>query len=319
MKTDLSTIRKPHTTYKVSKDEFEQFALLLNHGLDVDAAIELCFKDPSSIQDQLKKGTALLDILSTDSSFYFQCVKRLTQFVSLKDAIECTNQLNDVTKKLKSDAMKQLVYPIGLFMFSFFMILFFSQSIVPAMSIYTQDSMWMVTFLQTVYVCMFVIALGFVGYICFGYWYRPQLLVKFHLWQMILSYELSLFLRQFLHAGMHTMQMVEALQSLSIHKGMQVWIDNIYQQMLKGSRFEQALSKCERIDPTLIQYIKTGIHTSNIEQLLEAYERVTYTRITLYVKRKANLIQLISYVCVAIVVILFYQIMMLPLNMLNTF
>lgn len=68
-----------------------------------------------------------------------------------------------------------------------------------------------------------------------------------------------------------------------------------------------------------VLFVETGVLTSNLSKLFEIYVMKTQIELNSQIKKWTTGIQIFSYLCVAIVVFVFYQVMLLPLNMLNTF
>ena len=127
-------ILKHDLTCKISKEELVQFSLLLNKGLDTTFMIEICFRCHKSILAKLNEGEKLVSILTNGKENYFQILRILKDRLPFKEAIHCANEIDDVGKGWIKELIKTSIYPAFLFLFSFGMILFFQEMILPAMS-----------------------------------------------------------------------------------------------------------------------------------------------------------------------------------------
>lgn len=86
--------------------------------------------------------------------------------------------------------------------------------------------------------------------------------------------------------------------------------------LLKGETMMQALNKTH-IEKTLLRFFKIAIISSNCEEMLEGYLEMVQLKKTIAIKRFSRYIQLFSYSLIGVVMIFVYQILMVPMTMLQ--
>ncbi len=114
--------------------------------------IEICFRCHKNILAKLNEGEKLVSILTNGKESYFQILRILKDRLPFKEAIHCTNEIDDVGKGWIKELIKTSIYPAFLFLFSFGMILFFQEIILPAMSQLTSKQAFLfLSILQSVF------------------------------------------------------------------------------------------------------------------------------------------------------------------------
>ena len=72
-------------------------------------------------------------------------------------------------------------------------------------------------------------------------------------------------------------------------------------------------------DPLFMRCIQLGMHSSNLLHILPIYQSRVLYEIQTRIKKYILFVQLFAYTSVAILVLVFYQVLLLPLNLLQTF
>ncbi|MBR2990258.1 MAG: type II secretion system F family protein, partial [Solobacterium sp.] len=93
------------------------------------------------------------------------------------------------------------------------------------------------------------------------------------------------------------------------------WLSRaVSSSLLDGEDFVRALDRPE-LDRTLVRFIRIAVHSSDMEDMLDAYTALTEERIRQRCRRIAGVIQLIAYAMIGVMIILVYRIMLLPLSL----
>ena len=198
-------ISRQNTTYKISEDEMLNMAKLLDYGLDIEFIISVCFKNSEQIISSLQNGKSLISSLCVPSNPYRIYLSTFSKYLSLKDSMTCAIELQSNSKGFMSDFIKQLAYPFFIFIFSFSLIQFFSNSIVPSIIQYSNSdsSIFFLSLLKCIFTVVFM-GLCICGLICvclyvyppFCVWliktFHPKIVLQYISLQFVLMY-VSLF------------------------------------------------------------------------------------------------------------------------------
>lgn len=324
---DLFRINKQNSISKISPDELDQFELLLEHGLDIKTMIELSFKNSESILLELKKGNGLVpSIFSSNKDSLSKNILYLSNYMSLKDSIYCAKQIKNQSVGFLNELFQKTSYSIFIIFFCFFIIVFFSNSILPSMQFYANDDLLIhiILFLKYFYFLLFIIVCLFL-ILCILIYLNKDLYSfclkskKISILNSLVTLSFSILFRFLLKMGLSTHTSIQAIQEMDASFSNQLICRDLYDRFQKGNSLENAVASSYYIDPRLLKYITLGISNGNIIDMLVLYEKNTNLFIKNKIKRMSLFIQLFSYVSVGILVLVVYQIMLMPLNMLSGF
>lgn len=313
-------MHKPKSTFKVSKNELQNFLALSKSGLDILTVLKLSFPYSDQLIEELNRGIPLSEIfLAHSKDDLFQLLHILSAHMSFEKALDCANEIENASKKRKERFILQIAYPLFLFFFSYGLILFFSYSIVPSMMSYAESSsFWILDFLRIFYTLILFILFLFVLFFLLKK--KIKTLNKYCLNILFIKkYQSLLFSyiwKSLLDNGLVTSECFCVMENISKTRN-EAKLLNKY--LTSGYSLLQAIANTFKDLNLFYQFIETGLASSNLSNLLNIYIQRQEKDIDLTVKKLSKGIQLFSYLCVAIVVFVFYQVMLLPLNMLNTF
>lgn len=299
---------KPNTTIKISVDELEQFALLLDSGLDNKTMIEITFKDHEKIVQALQQGISLLDILSSQKGKTFETIQLLSKYLSLKETIQSIHTLSNSTSSLFKKLVKNALYPCFMFLFSYFMILFFSHVLLPAMKEYTDINSFLIMYILEFSFSFLLISLLIL------FLFRKRFFSKLSIVKKISTIRFAILLESLLTISLPTSQ---ALELLSQYKSIQDISLPIYENLQKGKTLLEILKTIPVMDSSFIPLFQIGLETDTTKLLHIYIEKTSYI-LSKDIKKISIIIQIIAYLSVGLMVLLIYQIMLMPLNMLNS-
>ncbi len=288
--------------------------------MDILTVLKLSFPYSDQIIAELNQGRALSQIFlehSNDSLFHLLHI--LSGHMSFEKALDCANVIEESSKKRKQKFVIQIAYPLFLFLFSYALILFFSNSIVPSMMTYAENSSFVIidvlsvfyTFILLILIVMFLMLIlrkkiKKLNQIFSSIYYVKvyQSLLFSYIWKSLLS------------NGLVTFECFRVMEDIPETKDL---AQSLNDSLARGSSLLQAISDTFKDLNLFYQFIETGMASSNLTHLLDIYNQRQEKEMDFILKKISKSIQLFSYLCVAIVVFVFYQVMLLPLNMLNTF
>jgi competence protein ComGB len=302
----------------------ERFRLLLNNGLDIQTMIELSFQDAPEILSRLEQGQELADILTGSmETRYNQSVRILSRCMPLEKALDSAERIEKATHDSFMNFFREIAYPLFIFVFCYGFILFFSSTILPTMSMYTENTNaeLFVGFLKLFYTLICVGVLSFAGIAKMISSSRAGIrwLHRFSWLRLYDTYQFSIYFHVLCETGLATTDCVELLTQLSRSKRIQIYAADLLSSIRHGVPMERALNDASQFDADFGRFISIGIHSSEISKLLSLYEQRAEHLLKQKIKHAAVGVQILSYLSVALLVFVFYQIMLMPLNMLSTF
>lgn len=288
--------------------------------MDILTVLKLSFPYSDQIIAELNQGRALSQIFlehSNDSLFHLLHI--LSGHMSFEQALDCANVIEESSKKRKQKFVIQIAYPLFLFLFSYALILFFSNSIVPSMMTYAENSSFVIIDVLSV-LYTFILLFFIVMFLLFIFRKRikklNQIFSSIYYVKVYQSLLFSYIWKSLLSNGLATFECFRVMEDIPETKDLAQSLNDC---LARGSSLLQAISDTFKDLNLFYQFIETGMASSNLIHLLDIYDQRQEKEMDFILKKISKFIQLFSYLCVAIVVFVFYQVMLLPLNMLNTF
>lgn len=145
------------------------------------------------------------------------------------------------------------------------------------------------------------------------------LCAKYAPYSIYVQYESTDFIRFFLQCvrmRVPTRESLKILSSIEQKPVIRFLADTIQQALSGGDSFEQALD-VPWLDPTLLRFLKIALYSSEMESILERYLEMAKHRSVRQCKRITRAVQILSYACIGVILILVYEVLMLPLQILT--
>ena len=134
-----------------------------------------------------------------------------------------------------------------------------------------------------------------------------------------IQYESTDFIRFFLQCvRMHvpTRESLRILASIEQKPVICFLARTIETALVNGDSFEEALD-VPWLDPSLLRFLKIALYSSEMESILERYLEMARQRSIRQCKRITKSVQILSYACIGVILILVYEVLMLPLQILT--
>ncbi len=310
---------------------------LLESGFTLQDAITILYdKNNKEIFDSLVKR--LNNGESITAFFHFYCPKKyqplFESFIQCMPFLESLSTCIEIVQaedKNRKEMIHGMFYPTMLFVGVIVGVYLFNELILPNMigllaGFQIQSNQYVL--LQSIirysirFLCMVVIFTGF------------MVLFLFQKKQIVRSYQLisqyfpngifvqtisSQFARFFLECQKRNISTKDTLEIL-MHVHEQPCVSYIasilHQHLLKGETMMQALLETH-IEKTLLRFFRIAIISSNCEEMLEGYLEMVQLKKVIAIKRFSRYIQLLSYSLIGVVMIFVYQILMVPMTMLQ--
>lgn len=320
-------MNRQNMTCSISRSEIKQFSLMLESGVDIETIIKLIFRDADSILNQLKEGTPLLKIFcENQKGLFFSYLNEIGQYTSLKKGIECVESIENSTSEVFKSIIKKIAYPYFLMVFAMAMIVFFSDYVLVEMSYYLNGSnlLFWISILKIVF-CLLLVCITSYFIILYIMLYKFSFLKKF----IHFFLRLSLFKRmnslQFVYiysclldTGLTTIDILSVMKKLHFCAG--GYLANLVLKELKrGMSFEESIKQQSYIDDSFKKMVTYAMRSNQSSLFFQMYINKCKNDLDLYIKKISIYIHSFSYLSIGALVLIVYQVMLLPLNMLNQF
>lgn len=313
---------RQNTIVLVYRDEIEQFAMLMNQGLPLDTLIHLTFKKDEEIITYLKEGMSLQEIFTLNQKkLYFKYLRILSGKLNLSDALDCVNKIEKSSNTFFETLLKKISYPFFLLIFAFFMILFFSDYVFVQMKDYISNRMVFV-FIHLLkwgfgFAILSMIFYLFLYYVLF-YKYNSKMKCPFQLMKKMISLQFVCMYQALDKSYTSTQEILETLACMDFSVVGKV-SNEILVYLKHGKSLEESFLEIEVFDSDFKKMLVYALTSNQMHVFFDLYMKKCSLDLEKSVKKISTGIQLFSYISIGILVLIVYQIMMMPLNMLNQF
>ncbi len=321
---------KQNTTLIFSNKELEYFASLLYSGCRFKEAVKLIGKDYSLIEQEIAAGkkpeTVIIEATHGKTK---QLLIFFTQVNSLPNAITATLKMINFEHDMRDKIIKKCTYPLFILLFSFVTVYLFSEYIIPQLLNNFGEktsSLFAIVLLikQTAIIIAVCFKLIIVFIICFIISYRfkivtiPFICIFFPLFKDFLAYRLSGYLFELNSTGLSTKECFIFLCKLKQNSSLYYLSMNIAEQLKQGMDLERIIETSSLLSKRFKLCYSIGSGTNTFEETLNQFNQISEERFNFYIRYISLAIQIIAYVFVAVLIICVYQIMLIPLNMLES-
>ncbi|MFV0382176.1 MAG: type II secretion system F family protein [Breznakia sp.] len=310
--------------------EWQYLSTLISKGYTIPQALSFMNMKDQEIISALKNGITIEEIIIKEADTIF--LKRLSFFVqimSLHEAISSGIHLYLFEQNLKRKFLKQSAYPLFIFFFSFITMHLFTSFILPQMmeNFPSENNHLLVIITivkQSMSIFLIVIFFCFLCVLVIGLFSK----MKFSCLRMFMdiipfvatypSFYLSVYLCELHKNGLSTKQSFHFLCKLD-KKTILHHVANIINKKLEnGIDLDTCIQKERFLSKRFKQYYALGSASNDFMNSLKHYSQIQEQQWFHTIQKLGITIQIISYAFVGILVICVYQIMLLPLQMLET-
>ena len=307
--------------------------MLLEKGYHFRDACMIIGKDSEVILEKLEEGKTVDEMLFLNhSGSFYEHIAFFLQFVSLQEAIKMTFTYLDFEENMKRQFLRKSLYPFFIFLCAVMTLLFFRGNILPMMQSgfeLEQDASFLQVVLDFLYILAILLLLGLSVLLFYLLIYR--LVPRFHHNCMLLliahcrwvkdywSYQFCAYLRILMQGGLSSKQVFSFLRTNGKKKMIAECAKRIEALLENGASLTDALAQCALLSKDLLQMIEIGSAASTLDTLLGQYLIKHQMQMEKRIKSCTIAITALAYGYVAVLVISVYQIMLLPLELLEQF
>lgn len=319
------------------KEDCEAIAKLLESGFSIkDALVVLKEKENEKAFDEIMHRLNNGESLHT--FFYLYCPKSyvvlfegMSQCMPFLDSLLTCIEMHQAIEKSQKQIIDGMLYPTLLFLGMAVGMYLFNALILPNMitllmgfQLETNHLLWMHKAIQWIaklllwgIVLLFLIVMTalekkhIVNTYCFVAKRFPDSILVHSVSAMF-----ARFFLECLKRNVSTQNTLHILSQVKQQPCVSYIAKEIDGHLMQGETLIEAIQKTH-IEKALLRFLKIAVFSSSSEEMLKGYLQMVEIRKQQAIKRYSTYIQLISYSLIAIVLIFVYQILMMPMTMLQ--
>lgn len=319
----------------MSEEDCEAICLYLHSGFTFQHAITFIQtkRNKRCVHQLLKK---LEDGESVDQIMIDLCPKKyrkllpaLLNLLPFSKALQLSVTLLHDQESFKRQTLSEVVYPLFLFIGTWCGVAIFTYFCFPILLSLMSGFAMKNTGLLIIHQLMKLLCIVVLCFVLFLLCCSACLMCKStKLWayltlcklvkgNLIQQYHSNLFARfyvQCMKSGCKTKETLKLLHHIQAYPFCQYFSQSIETQLTAGIAFHQAITHIP-IEPRLIQVLQIAMTSSTLESYLEGYLVMSHEKMKKHIRRITKGFQLVSYSSIAFIVIVVYQVLILPLSL----
>jgi len=326
----VGLIKNPHKVIlSFNLTQWMYFSQLISKGYSLRHTLQLLNKDDKHLIVAIEKGENIETIIRNS------CKGRLGVFVSfflhttsVANALNCAIAMYCFEQTLRKKLVKQTAYPLFILVVSFLSVILFSNVIIPQLvqNFEVKESIVfkIVEVINYVSLSLLLILIALICMIALCK-FSKRLTYRFGLFAIRyisvvrewMSYYLSNYLVELDHHGMSTKHAFQFLQDIKDQPLLYIVVKKIYFDLQNGVELMQSIQQTPMISKNFKLHFSIGSSTNTFAETLATYRDLQEKQWMNQIKRISIFVQLLSYSFVGILVICVYQIMLVPLQILE--
>lgn len=313
---------------KFRTNEWKSLAILLENGIGLEEALSLSFRNCDEIIEILNNGGNISEVKGIDKSFCYY-LRFFSSVASMEDAIATSLRLYELRRSIIIVIIRQSVYPLLLFCMSFILAFFFLSVIYPQLLQVTQSQpsflpvlvLNLIRFIFFFFVITLFLLIAVLLFLKGNADARCYLIVRFHKYSRVLrsitSYLFASFLYELMQAGIDTANAFTLMQTVEKNSILFPCVQEVKRLLESGFSYEEIIMSSDYFSAVFQKYFLIGYRASILTQTLQlfmAQELQTWKR---YLHVGGIVLQLFIYIIIGLLVYSVYQLLLMPLEMLN--
>lgn len=326
----VGLIKNPHkVTLSLNITQLMYFAQLISKGYSLHHALQLLNKDDEHILIAIEQGESIEKIIEDSCK---GCLKVFVTFflntTSIANALQCAIAMYQFEQDIRKKLIKQTAYPLFILVVSFFSVIMFSNVIIPQLIQNFEvdgsvifEIVSLINYLSLILLglLLLLIVLVVLCKLSKKLLYSGGLIFVRYIgvvreW---MSYYLSNYLIELDKHGMSTKHAFQFLQNVNDQPLLFIVVKKIYYDLQNGVEMMESIQNNPMISKNFKLHFTLGSSTNTFRDSLITYRDLQEKQWMNQIRKSSVLVQLISYSFVGILVICVYQIMLVPLQMLE--
>ncbi len=321
----------------IDETDLEALSSLISNGFTLQESMNLtesknnreCFRN---IRNMLEKGINPSEFFSlyVPAAYRFY-IQRFLKILPFSESLALAIEMIKEDRKLKNEYKKGLFYPCMLFTVTVAGIILFNELCFPPllsmMKGFHQDNTYLYSvriYLRTA--CLFITAAAAACISLLIFFRRKNHQVKgYQLLHSIfpdsvvtqyVSRQFVVFFRQCIRRNISTRQTMQILKDSKEKPVISMIAEEIDNSLRNGMSFSDALDT-PLLDSSLCRLLKIAVYSSDMDNMLDGYLEIAQKQAEIKCRRITAAAQVLSYISIGLILIIVYQLLMLPLQIIS--
>lgn len=331
MNKDISVKHKQKRILCFKTNQWLLFSSLLDSGYSFVKSLEIMNHKSKTIEELLNEGEDINKIvLQGQKGTFYKYLSFYLRFMSLSDSIKSAFKMIEFEKNCIKKIMDKCKYPIFILFLSFISIFLFSNYIIPQL-LNSFDSTESI-FISLLYLLKYITTILFLLFLLFivslilillntkiHKAFYTSIFFKISILKTYLSYYLCGYMRILNEQGLSSLQAFQYLCELNNKSYLSYLVHEINDELNKGIELNQIILTNKYLDNDFKMYFGIGFHNGTLNENLNLYLISAEIKIESLISIISTFIHTVSYSFIGILLICVYQIMLIPLEILEQF
>lgn len=316
--------------YMIRKNDLIDCAKLISKGYSLQESLRI-IGNYDFILTELSKGSTIEQFIQFKRDTFSKTLYFFIKISSFDQAVLSAFEYETFTRNLKNNWIKEISYPILLVTFTCLVYLFFNTYIYPQLQslILNQDRFILnhiLTIILRIYIFVFlnifIIILVYFLFIRKNEHYYSMIydrLVKIPVIRKLISYDYAMHSLVLMKRGISTKQVFDSLLLLKNNRLLSIPLKSMIDSLHQGKEMNLIIDELKYFDFKFKKFYKIGYYSQNLESSLSDYCIYQEEEFKKYLKNSSYVLCISSYVFVAIFIISIYQMLLVPLEMIQQF
>ncbi len=322
---------KTHKNKKISDKDFQIIYKLLESGYSLQTALEFLPSDKKWLLSSLENGIDFMEFLKEQKTDISNHIYFFSSITTLSDAIKISHVLYGFKRKMQKTLYTKSCYPCILLICSFFIIKLFSNLILPQIlngfsfqqiPVHMITSLKVLNYIMNIFLITLVIIICIIVFSCINQKTQAKILcslgTKFTCVKNYCSYIFANYLNELEKSGISTYQSIQYLEKVDL-----IWLrqlsNRLYQELIKGNDFISTIEQEMLFSKDFIHCMKLRAFTEENQSPFELFFIQQQEYWNLFLKKFTFYLLCTTYIFIGITVFLTFQIMLLPLQFIESF
>ncbi|MBQ7891363.1 MAG: hypothetical protein IJ359_04315 [Erysipelotrichaceae bacterium] len=282
------------------------------------------------IVDLLEQGVAIENIVNgMNRDKVCKQLRFFISFLPFQDALHTALDMIQFEKNINRLLSSTLLYPMFLIVFSSIVLFLFTYIILPILQTMLElqnDAFVLLLTVMNRCVILFYIVFVILVFVLIRLYQKSNVNALYNILHILhldfvikkyTSFIFSQYLYVLMEHGVSTKHSMEILQSCENKPIIKYVACKLHEQFMRGEDFIDVLHNAY-LDTTFCMLCNLGYHTNSFSYALLEYKEVVQMWLQAFMKRLSIIVQFVAYGCIGMIVIVVYQILLMPMTLLET-
>lgn len=317
--------------FMINKNDLIDISRLMSKGYSLQDSLKIIGNYDCILED-LSKGNSIENfIYLNNKNTFYKTLSFFLKISSFDQAVMSAYEYDEFKKDLRKNWIKEVSYPILLVSFTCAVYIFFEGFIYPQLQslVIQEQSLLLHHLLVNIFrILLLIIILIFIFILVYFLFIQKSekyyqifydLIKNIKIFRKILSYDYATHSLVLMKRGLSTKQVFDSLLLLKNNQLLIVPLNKMIELLHQGKEMISIIENLCYFDTHFKHFYKIGYYSSNLENALFDYCKYQEEEFKTYLKQVSRILTVCAYLFVAIFIVSIYQMLLVPLEMIQQF